>query len=137
MRKNHDVAVLRKALGASVNDMAKIFDVSRQAVYTWSKGAGMTPENMAKVDDLVKAAYVFESAKITPNSYMLNRPLLNGKSFVQLVRGAPCSEAMARRLVEVLLREDRQRSEFARRFAHRPCNDFSDVGIPHLDEGRQ
>jgi hypothetical protein len=117
--------------------MGKIFGVSRQTVYNWMGETGMDSENLAKAKDLEKAAIVFQDARINPNSRMINRPIMNGKSFVQLVRGIPCAEAMARRLVETLLREDRQRAEFAQRFSGRPRPDFSDVGIPSFKEDAQ
>jgi predicted transcriptional regulator len=128
----YSVEDLKKALGASITDLSNILGVSRQSVYGWINGGGMTEENMGKMRDLSKAALIFDNAKVRPNSHMLNRALLNGKSFVALVRGSACGESMAKRLVKVIHQEDRQRAAFSRRFALRPAPDISDVGIPHF-----
>jgi transcriptional regulator with XRE-family HTH domain len=134
---SYNVDGLRNALGANVTDLSNALGVTRQAVYSWLKGKGMTRENLAKLNDLAKAAYIFDEARIRPNSYMLNRPILDGRSFVQAVRRAPCSEMMARRVVEVMRRESQQRALMARLLDGRPSPEFSEAGIPHLDEDAQ
>jgi DNA-binding XRE family transcriptional regulator len=140
MRKvgsEYSIEDIRRALGATMVDMARILGVSRQAIYCWKKGAGMTMENVAKLRELSSAAYLFDQLRVRPNSYMLNRPILNGKSFVQLSAGCACAEAMAKRLAAIILLEDEQRAKMARRLAHRPCSDFSDVGVANFPEDAQ
>ena len=130
----YSVEGLKNALGANVTDLSNALGVTRQAVYNWLNGKGMIPENAAKLNDLAKAAEIFDKSHVRPNSHMLNRPVLDGRSFIQAVRSLPCSEMMARRVVEVMRRESQQRVLLAQRFARRPCADFSDAGVPHLDE---
>jgi hypothetical protein len=133
----YSIEDLKRALGASVTDLSNILGVSRQAIYGWVHGGGMTQENMDKLRDLSKAALIFDEAKVRPTSYMLNRTIMNGKSFVELVHGSACGEAMARRLVKVIRQEDRQRAAFSRRFALRPAAGPPDMGIPHFVDDAQ
>lgn len=50
------VSVIRAALGVSISDLSLIFDVSRQAIYKWLAGGGLSSLNQERFEDLFLAA---------------------------------------------------------------------------------
>jgi hypothetical protein len=129
---SQSLIVIRDALGANMTDMSRILGVSRQAIYTWLRGGGMSPSSRERLSDMVSAVVVFRELGVEPNSYWLNQPVLNGKSFIHLA-GSGCSESAAKRLCAVIIRQRAERDILAMRLGARPKSaDFSEAGVPHL-----
>jgi len=129
MRMPQSLIVIRDALGANMTDMSRILGVSRQALYAWLRGGGMSPSSKERLSGLVSAVIVFRELGVDPNSYWLNRLILNGKSFIHLA-GCGCAESAAKRLCAVIIREQAERDILAAmRLGARPK-----AGVPHLLE---
>lgn len=131
-----NVSYIRNELKPSVSEFASLFNVSRQAVYDWQKGAIPSPEHERKLEDLSRAVDVLmmEGVPITP--YLLKRRVRDGKSLLEVAREGGSAEAVARQLSEIVINEIRQRRALDARLASRKLSaiDFIDVGTPTFNE---
>ena len=125
---------IKNALHLSVSSLSKAFGVSRQAIYDWQAGKTVAPENAERLADLARAVDVLVEANIGPSAQLFRRPISSGKGLLDLMRESASAEAGARKLVDIVHAEARQRERLRLRLAGRRSADFSDVGIPMLDE---
>jgi len=133
------IARIREVLVLAATDLAKLLGVSRQAIYDWQSGKTITPENRARIDDLLEASNVFALEDLRGDSRVLRRPIRRGKTLFQLFKeGASASEA-AKALVAMLRVEAEQRAALQKRLAgrkRRPSREiYEDFGVPTLNEG--
>ena len=129
-----DLEHIKNALRLSVSSLARAFGVSRQAIYDWQAGKTVAPENAERLADLARAADVLVEANIEPSAQLFRRAISSGKGLLDLVREGASAEAGARKLVDILRSEARQRERLKARLAGRVPTDFGDAGIPMLDE---
>ena len=131
-----DLAHVRATLKPSVTDLASALGVSRQAVYDWNQGKPVAPANAARLADLAKAADVLSVEGLTTTSSVLRRPIIAGKSLFDIVRDGGAAEDAARKLLQIVQREQQQRERLAVRLAarRRPAASFEEYGSPMLDE---
>jgi hypothetical protein len=92
--------------------------------------------NAARLADLAKAADVLSIKDLKTTGDVLRRPIVSGKSLLDIVRDGGNAEAAARRLLPIVQRERRQRERLAVQLAGRPrpTVPFDDYGSPMLDE---
>jgi hypothetical protein len=129
-----DLEYIKSTLRLSVSSLSRAFGVSRQAIYDWQAGKPIALENAERLSDLARAADVLAEANVEPSAQLFRRAISSGKGLLDLVRDGTSAEAGARKLVDILRTEAGQRERLRARLAQRGPADFSDVGIPMLDE---
>ena len=129
-----DLEHIKRTLRLSVAGLARALGVSRQAIYDWQAGKPIAGENAERLADLARAADVFVEANIEASAQLFRRAISSGKGLLDLVQEGGSAETSARKLVEILRSEARQRERLKARLATRASVDFSDAGIPMLDE---
>jgi transcriptional regulator with XRE-family HTH domain len=129
-----DLEHIKSTLRLSVSSLSRAFGVSRQAIYDWQAGKAVAPENAERLADLARAADALVEANIEPSAQLFRRAISSGKGLLDLVREGASAETSARKLVDILRTEARQRERLQARLAGRGPADFSDAGIPMLDE---
>ncbi len=130
-----DLEHIKNTLRLSVTSLARAFGVSRQAIYDWQAGKPVAPANTERLADLARAADVLAEANIEPSPQLFQRAIGAGKGLFDLVREGASAEGGARKLVEILRTEARQRERLRARLTGRGPVDFGEAGIPMLDEG--
>jgi hypothetical protein len=129
-----DLEHVKSILRLSVASLSRTFGVSRQAIYDWQAGKAVAPENAERLADLARAADVLAEANIEPSAQLLRRAISSGMGLLDLVREGASAEEGARKLVDILRAEALQRERLRARLAGRGPADFSEAGIPMLDE---
>jgi transcriptional regulator with XRE-family HTH domain len=130
-----NLACIRSVLKPTITELARVLNVSRQAIYDWQSGASITAENATKLADLARAANVFAAEGLTTTHQILRRKIA-GRSFFDKVRDGDSGEDAARSLLKIARREIEQRNALAERLKDRPRTVVSadDIGTPHLSE---
>jgi transcriptional regulator with XRE-family HTH domain len=130
-----NLARIRAVLKPTMTELARVLNVSRQAIYDWQSGSSITAENASKLADLARAADVFVTEGLTTTHQVLRRQIA-GKSFFDRVRDGETAEAAARSLLKIVRRELEQRQALAERLRDRarPTISTEDIGVPHLSE---
>jgi DNA-binding XRE family transcriptional regulator len=128
---------IRMVLRPSVTDLARALGVSRQAIYDWQAGRPIAAENVARIQDIARAADFFAREGLQATAQLVRRPIINGKNIFEIIRDGGSAEAAARTLIDVVRRELEQRENLKLRLANRvrpTREDFRDLGAPMLDE---
>jgi hypothetical protein len=130
-----DLADLKAYLGATVTDIAYALNVSRQAIYDWQAGKALSPENADRLGEMARAGFTFHQTGFKPHRRLLLRALEDGKNTLDLIREGRSPNAILNQLIALLTKEARHRQLLQDRFKDRKGPiDFSDIGIPSLDE---
>lgn len=132
-----NLAHIRAVLKPTVTDLANVLGVSRQALYDWQAGKPVASENAARLADLAGAADIFAVEGLMGSSETLHRAVKDGKSFFDLVREGNSADGAARKLIEIVRGELRQREALKNRLAgrKRPAREaFDEIGAPMLNE---
>jgi len=132
-----NIARIRSVLGYTVTDVAGLLGVSRQAIYDWQAGKAIGPQNAARLSEVTRAADAIAREGVALTLRAMRRPIRDGKNFFELVRGGDSAEDSARRLIELVRGETREREALQTRLARRarPGREaFEDIGSPMLDE---
>ena len=111
--------------------------VSRQAIYDWQAGRPIAAENVARLQDIARAADLFAREGLEATAHVMRRPITKGKNLFDIVRDGGSAEAAARTLIDIVRRELKQREYLMARLASRARStreDFQDIGAPMLDE---
>jgi transcriptional regulator with XRE-family HTH domain len=127
---------IREILKLTMTELAVLFGVSRQTVYDWQSGKGISAVRADRLRALSKAADLFAESGLSISPRTLRRKLASGKTFFDVIRdGEPVEEA-TRSLITMLQREIEQRKALDVRLANRKRRpiDQADLGIPMLDE---
>jgi len=130
-----NLAQIREVLQVSVTEIANLFGVSRQAIYDWQAGKGISSEHAEKLEMLAKATTILAPAGV-PVSQLLRRRLPGGKTFLEIVKDGDSAELAALKLLDLAKRdlEQRQRLEARLSGRKRPSIDRGDMGLPMLSE---
>ncbi|NGO53115.1 helix-turn-helix transcriptional regulator [Allomesorhizobium camelthorni] len=126
---------VRSVLKPTVTELARVLKVSRQAIYDWQSGTSITAENAAKLEDLSRAADVFQVEGLTASHQILRRRVAGGSFFDKVANGESAEDA-ARALLTIVKRELEQRRSIADRLKGRGGEPLTadDIGTPHLSE---
>jgi transcriptional regulator with XRE-family HTH domain len=131
------LAFIRTILRPSVSDLAKALGVSRQAVYDWQAGRPIAAGNVARIEDVARAAEIFAREGLQATPQLMRRTIVGGKNFFEILREGGSAESSARTLIDIVRRELNQRQSLQARLAKRPRparDEFQDAGTPMLDE---
>lgn len=131
-----DLSHIRAVLRPAITDLAHALGVSRQAIYDWQNGKPVAAENAARLAELARAADVFATEGLTASAQLLRRPIASGKRLFDVAREGGSAEEAAKKLIQMVRRELRQREILAERLANRkrPSAPSDSYGIPALDE---
>lgn len=129
-----DLVHIKNSLRLSVSTLSRVLGVSRQAIYDWQAGKAVAAENAERLADLARAADVLIEANVEPSAQLLRRAISSGKGLLDLIGDGVSAEASALKLVDIIRNEVRQRERLRARLAGRSPADFSDAGIPMLNE---
>jgi transcriptional regulator with XRE-family HTH domain len=131
-----DLIRVRSILKPTVSELAKVFGVSRQAIYNWQSGEDPQPIYADKIKDLASAADVIAAESVTLNGLILKRKISNGKTLFEIATNGGSSKEAAQMLVKILRKESEQRKLLASRLQTRakPTINSYDIGIPLINE---
>lgn len=131
-----DLIRVRTVLKPTVSELAKVFGVSRQAIYNWQSGEDPQPIYADKIKDLAAAADVIAGEAVTLNGQILKRKISNGKTLFEIAANDGSSKEAAQALVKILRKESEQRKLLASRLQTRakPTINSYDIGIPLINE---
>jgi transcriptional regulator with XRE-family HTH domain len=132
-----NLAHIRSVLRPSVTDLARALGVSRQAIYDWQAGRPIAVDNVARIEEISRAANLFAREGLQATAHMMRRPIRSGQNFFEIVRNGGSAEAAAGLLIGIVRRELKEREKLESRLADRPepnQEDYRDLGAPMLDE---
>jgi hypothetical protein len=132
-----NLAHIRSVLQPSVTDLAWALGVSRQAVYDWQAGRPIAPDNVARLQDIARAADLFVREGLRATAHMMRRPIKSGKNFFELIRDGGSPEVAAQILIDIVRDELNQRESLRSKLSDRAPptrEDFQNLGTPMLDE---
>lgn len=92
---------VREGFGRTMSRLPEVFGVSRQTLYNWLKGETPKDVHQARLRELADAAAIFLDMGFTPTSNSLDRTLVQGKSFLQLLAQGESGKEMAKKLIRV------------------------------------
>src|SRR5487761_14826 len=119
---------IRDVFGLKMSEVAQIFGVSRRAAYDWLEGALPKTEIVAKMDKLSKQADEFRSAGITRLEHFTHRPVIGGRSLIDMLKSNEDIETALAIIKKTALDEARIRVDSGGRSAE------SKAGAHGLDE---
>jgi hypothetical protein len=114
-----DIEQIKRVFSPSVSDLAKAFDVSRQAVYNWLGGDQPSPTHLGRLRALALAADILAEAPVPVKTTLLKRKIIKGESLMEIVQNGGQVEEAAKLLRSIIQQETRQREELNLRFAGR------------------
>ncbi|HUN01039.1 MAG TPA: hypothetical protein PLI96_11230 [Halothiobacillus sp.] len=127
---------VKTGFGRTMSNLPAVFSVSRQTLYNWLNGDIPKEQHQEKLVQLAAAARVFVEEGFKPNALALDRTILQGKSFVELLHDGADGKETAERLVRIVKRGTaaREKLDFllGNRGSSRP--DISEMGRPSLNE---
>ena len=131
-----DLKLVRDYLSPSIALLAKVFGVSRQAIYDWQNGKTIGTENKRKISVLALACAQMRDAGFLEGNSLSRRNIRDGKNFLELVAAGISASDAATSLVRILHAEAQQRQLLESRLGKRvsrPPNNLN-VGVPTLSE---
>jgi DNA-binding transcriptional regulator YiaG len=114
-----DIARIREIFSPAVSDLAKVFGVSRQAIYNWLNGEQPISTHIDKLHDFALAADMFAESSIPMTGVLLKRKIIEGKSLLEIVQEGGSAQDAALLLKQIVQHEMNQREMLAERFAGR------------------
>ncbi len=112
-----DLNHIMTVFNSNISELAKMLRVSRQAIYKWENGEGISRESAERLYGLARAADVFVEAGLIVNLFMLRRTVADGQSFLEIVESGGSAVEAARTLVQVVQIGQRQRALIDQRLA--------------------
>ncbi len=131
---------IRRGFDRTFSRLPEVFGVSRTTLYNWLNGDAPRDHHEARIRELAAAARSFSSQQFRPTSAHLDRPIRDGKSFMQLIAEGADGAVSAADLVRVVERGRRDRSRLddllgARRAT--ASNERADFELPSFAEDRK
>ena len=80
------VTTIRDGFAITMSDLAAVLGVSRPTAYAWLEGQEPKPEAMIRIQGLSRAADEFSRANITRLDKLVHRPILDGRSLLDLLK---------------------------------------------------
>jgi transcriptional regulator with XRE-family HTH domain len=135
--QTEELAEIRAIFKPTVLELARLFGVSRQAIYDWQCGRSMSPANSEKLTALADAARILQTEGVVASQQLLRRKIVNGVSLLDAIRSGEDPETAIRTLIRIATSETRQREKLERRLSGKPVLEFADAdfGTPYVDEG--
>lgn len=113
---HHDLDTIIDLMKPSMSQLAAALGVSRQRIYDWRNGEGMSATNSERMSSLLTAARILSERSSIP-SRVANRKLSGGNTFWDaLAAGISPSDAAAS-VVKLLDRDESERSALKRSLA--------------------
>lgn len=126
---------VKSAFGRTMSHLPGVFGVSRQTLYNWLRGEIPKAVYQDRIRELAQAALVFKKEDFKPTPVALERGLLQGKSFLQLLAEGADGAETAQKLVRVERRAAMSRSRLdAMLGGQRARPDAADMGVPAFNE---
>lgn len=126
---------VREGFGRNMSRLTEVFGVSRQTLYNWLNGETPKDIHAQRLRELSLAAAVFSEMGFKPNATALDRPLMQGKSFLQLMAQGANGQEMAKKLIRVHQRSENARAKLDAMLAgQKPRLTAEDFGAPALNE---
>jgi DNA-binding transcriptional regulator YiaG len=105
------VATIRDGFAISMSDLAAVLGVSRPTAYAWLEGQEPKPEAMMRIQGLSRAADEFSRANITRLDKLVHRPILDGRSLLDLLKADKDPLLALAKLKEIGDKEDLTRRQ--------------------------
>ncbi len=115
---------VRSALGISVSDTAKMFNVTRQTFYDWCNGSPPSSEKMERIASLLSALSSHQQIFNESSSKFGSRQLSSGKTFIEAIADGVGSQDAVNDLAILILNEKKQREILTDRIRNRSRKDF-------------
>jgi hypothetical protein len=80
------VANIRDVFAVNMSDLASVLEVTRPTVYSWLAGQEPKGEAVIRIQQLSHAADKFNQAKIIRLDKLVHRPILNGRSLLDILK---------------------------------------------------
>jgi hypothetical protein len=127
---------VKAGFGRTMSHLPAVFGVSRQTLYNWLNGEIPKEQHQGKLVQLAASARVFIEAGFKPTSMSLDRTVVHGKSFIELIGQGADGKESAERLIRLEKRGASARAKLdallGDRFSSRP--DIADMGSPAFNE---
>jgi DNA-binding transcriptional regulator YiaG len=104
-----DVELLIEQLQPSMTQLAAAFGVTRQTIYDWRAGKGVSQENTEQLKRLVTACTTLNRSSVNLPPRAGDRLLPGGKTFWESVASGVAPNQAAEQLIELLKREQKER----------------------------
>jgi transcriptional regulator with XRE-family HTH domain len=92
---------VKAGFGRTMAHLAAVFGVSRQTFYNWLNGEIPKKKHQGKLVQLAASARVFIEAGFKPTSMSLDRTVVHGKSFIELIGQGADGKEIAERLIRL------------------------------------
>lgn len=126
---------VKAGFGRTMSRLPVVFGVSRQTLYNWLNGETPKPAHQERIQHLADAAKVFAEMGFTPTTSMLDRTIVQGKTFLQLMASGADGKETAKKLIRNFERGSSSRDKLDKLLAGRKAPlTSSDLGVPALDE---
>lgn len=106
---DEELVSIKKYLGLTTTDIAKLIGVTRPTVYSWLKGKDPKPEHIAKINLLKEQADKVSSIELTGMNKLVRRPLKAGGSLIDLISRGEDIDAALEELKVLSQRESENR----------------------------
>jgi transcriptional regulator with XRE-family HTH domain len=127
---------IREIFKPTITEVAALFGVSRQTVYDWQSGKGISDRHADKLEEIANAADLFADSGLPFSTQIVRRKLAGGRTLFDLFREGGSAQEATHSLIKMIQHELEQRKALGARLANRkrPALDQADLGIPMLDE---
>jgi hypothetical protein len=92
---------VKAGFGRTMSHLPAVFGVSRQTFYNWLNGEIPKKKHQGKLVQLAASARVFIEAGFKPTALSLDRTVLHGKSFIELIGQGADGKESAERLIRL------------------------------------
>ena len=123
-------------LGLSVSDLSTVFSVSRQAIYKWFAGGGLSSLNQERFEDLFLAAGILAPLSNSEGWSFSRRRNRAGQTLLEALRNGKPATVWAQDVAFLLEDEEKQRDLMKQILSsHRqPLPAARELGVPVLNE---
>jgi transcriptional regulator with XRE-family HTH domain len=129
--------LIRKNLNLSMSEIAAACQVSRQAVYKWmsSQSSSLEESNLDRLEDLVRAADLFESHGVIGSPWLLKRKDQSGQSLIEAILVGRSAHSWADNMLKILSLENQQRAKLTQLgMINKDSRATEEWGVPVLVE---
>ena len=132
----NDIEVLISLMKPSMSQLAAAFGVSRQRIYDWRNGAGMSPVNAEQLSALLAGARVLSEGCPGQLCQTANRKLGDGKTYWGAVASGSSPVDVAKNALRIIERDASERNALKRSLASRKFSRSEDPPLfsAHLSE---
>lgn len=128
--------LIKDGFKLSMVELAKIFNVSRQALYEWMDGSPLSNENLQKLDNLYSSLNILNDVEIQLSPQIIRRDINGAGSIIDAIKTNNDTSILAQQLKKILHVEANQRKELTQRFANRTLTsvDIHSYAAPSYSE---